>query len=82
MGRQLNIRSDQAYELASTLARKQQKSVTAVVEEALMAYSAGIETPQEKLERWKAMLELNRPLLGKSDFSVEDLYEPETGLPA
>ena len=81
MGRQLNIRSDEAYELASALASKQQMSVTSVVEEALKAYAAAIETPEEALARWMAMLERNRPLLGKSDFVLEDLYDAETGLP-
>lgn len=81
MGRQLNIRSDEAYELASSLASRQGKSVTSVVEEALAVYAATIETPDETLARWMAMLERNRPLLGKSDFEIEDLYDDETGLP-
>ena len=81
MGRQLNIRSDEAYEIASALASKQGRSVTAVVEQALKAYAAAEETPEEALARWMAMLERNRPLLGKSDFVIEDLYDSETGLP-
>lgn len=82
MGRQLNIRSDTAYELASALASKQGKSITMVVEEALKAHAAAMETPDDALARWMAMLEQNRPLLGQSDFVLEDLYDKETGLPA
>jgi len=82
VGRQLNIRSDRAYELASAMADKQQRSVTSIVEEALAAYAETIETPEETMTRWRTMLEANRPLLARSDFQIEDLYDPETGLPA
>ncbi len=82
MGRQLNIRSDRAYELASALSGKLGKSVTAVVEEALVAYRAASETPSETLARWKVLLEQDRKHLNDSDFKIEDLYDPETGLPA
>jgi len=82
MGRQLNIRSDRAYALASALADKHHKSITAVVEEALAAYQAAAEPRSERLARWEALLEEDWKHLNDSDFKIEDLYDPETGLPA
>lgn len=82
MGRQLNIRSDRAYEIASALSKKQRKSITTVVEEALAAYQAANETRGETFARWKKMLEKDWKNLNDSDFRIEDLYDPETGLPA
>lgn len=82
MGRQLNIRSDRAYEIATAIAHKEGKSITAVVEEALAAYQRATETSEERLARWKALLEEDWKNLNDSDFEIEDLYDPETGLPA
>jgi hypothetical protein len=81
MGRQLNIRSDRAYDIAAALAEKQGKSITAIVEEALAAYQAATEAPGDRLKRWEAMLEETWASLNDSDFKIEDLYDPETGLP-
>lgn len=44
MGRELIIRSDEAYALADDLARRLELSATEVVEEALRKYRASIET--------------------------------------
>lgn len=82
MGRELKIESDRAYELASALADKHGKSVTAIVEEALAAYHAAMEQPSERMEHWLSLLEEDWKHLNGSDFKVEDLYDPETGLPA
>lgn len=82
MGRQLNIRSDRAYEIATALAEKEGRSITAVVEAALAAYQHANETSEERLARWKALLEEDWKNLNDSDFKIEDLYDPETGLPA
>jgi hypothetical protein len=82
MGRQLNIRSDRAYALASELSKKQHKSITKVVEEALAAYQAANETQSETVARWRELLEQDWANLNDSDFRIEDLYDPETGLPA
>ena len=82
MGRQLNIRSDRAYEIAAALAEKEGKSITAVVEAALAAYQQANETSEERLARWKAQLEETWANLNDSDFKIDDLYDPETGLPA
>lgn len=81
MPRQLNIRSDRAYELAAALARKQGKPITAIVEEALTAYGAALGDKGERLARWKAQLEASRKMLNAEPFEIEDLYDPETGLP-
>jgi hypothetical protein len=82
MGRQLNIRSDRAYDIAAALAEQQGKSITAIVEEALAAYQTATEAPSDRLKRWEAMLEETWESLNDSDFKIEDLYDPETGLPA
>ena len=82
MARQLNIRSDRTYEIAAALADKEGKSVTAIVEEALAAYQAAIETPSERLKHWRALLKEDWKHLNNSDFEIDDLYDPETGLPA
>jgi hypothetical protein len=81
MGRQLNIRSDRAYEIASALSKKQHRSIAAVVEDALAAYQAANETRGETVARWKKMLEQTWAQRNDSDFRIEDLYDPETGLP-
>lgn len=81
MGRQLNIRSDRAYALASELSKKQHKSITRVVEEALAAYRQANETQSETVARWKKMLEETWAQRNDSDFKIDDLYDPETGLP-
>jgi len=81
MGRQLSIRSDRAYELASALSRKRHKSITKVVEEALAAFQQANETEDETVARWKKMLEHTWAQRNDSDFKIEDLYDPETGLP-
>jgi hypothetical protein len=82
IGRQLNIRSDRAYQLAAELAGRQGKSITRVVEEALVAYRAATEPHGERLARWEAQLEETWKHLNDSNFKIEDLYDPETGLPA
>jgi len=50
MARQLNIRSDEAYEIASNLADHLGTSTTAVVVDALRAYEARL-APPAKLHR-------------------------------
>ena len=79
MARQLNIRSDRAVELARDLAARHGKPVARIVEEALEAY--GGETKEERLARWKKMLEEGLKEDNGSDFEIEDMYDPETGLP-
>ena len=87
MGRQLNIRSDRARALAAELAARHNKPVTRIVEEALEAYAEAqkggeeAEDREAKLSRWRDLLEETWANLNDSDFKIEDLYDPETGLP-
>jgi hypothetical protein len=85
MGRQLNIRSDRARALAAELAARHNKPVARIVEEALEAYAEaekGDEDREATLRHWRALLEETWDNLNDSDFKIEDLYDPETGLPA
>jgi hypothetical protein len=85
MPRQLNIRSDRAAELARDLSARHGKPIALIVEEALEAYAdeaAAKETPEERLERWLKLLEEDWKHLNRSEFKIDDLYDPETGLPA
>jgi hypothetical protein len=87
MGRQLNIRSDRAYELATRLAAERGTPVARVVEEALDALAAADAQQREaskqaKLKHWMELLEEGwKHLDPDCDFKIEDLYDPETGLP-
>jgi hypothetical protein len=88
MGRQLNIRSDRARALAAELAARHSKPVTRIVEEALEAYAKADRGKEERedrettLRQWRELLEEDRKYLNDSDFEIDDLYDPETGLPA
>lgn len=87
MGRQLNIRSDEAYELATRIAQRRNGSITQVVVQALAELDARDlageqETREQKLARWKRLLAEDRKHFDPNcDFKIEDLYDPETGLP-
>lgn len=82
MGREWKIESDKAYEIASALADRHGKSMTVIVEEALAAYEEATQQPSERMKHWLSLLEEDWKHLNDSDFKVEDLYDPETGLPA
>lgn len=88
MGRQLNIRSDRAFELATRLAAERGTAVTRVVEEALEQLARADEEQAEAkaqatLRRWMELLEEGwKQRDPDCDFKIEDLYDPETGLPA
>ena len=90
MPRQLNIRSDEAYEAAHRLADHLGQTTTRIVEDALRAYAAGRIMPSRKVTRddaeafvaeLGALIETanrNRPAGLTSDHS--DFYD-ENGLP-
>ena len=81
MARQLNIRSDRAYELASRLAARRGQPVARVVEDALEAAEAKEDTPEERYKQLKAALEATWALPRATPaFSLEDMYD-EDGLP-
>jgi hypothetical protein len=90
MGKQLSIRSDEAYELAHQLARKQKRSVTAVVVDALRLEASGAgaesdmfseEAVADRLKRMQDVVRLTRENF-KPDASDDhgDMYD-ENGLP-
>lgn len=82
MGKQFNIRSDKAYELASDMAARHGKPIVRIVEEALTAYR-DVEIEQRR-KAWREALEHDwvRLRQSTSNFEIEDLYDPETGFPA
>jgi antitoxin VapB len=90
MGKQLNIRSDEAYELAQALARQENKSVTRVVTESLRARAAAsaalrdMFAPAAVMEREKALTALieRQRLSLPPGMTVDhsDLYDKD-GLP-
>jgi antitoxin VapB len=90
MGRQLNIRSDEAYVLAHKLARKQKRSVTAVVVDALreqeksMQPAEDIYSEQAVEERLKQLNALIAKFKGSLEPGItsdhSDMYD-EHGLP-
>lgn len=86
MGRQLNIRSERARELAIRVAKRRNVPITRAVEQALAEADARDEAEQRESraatrELWNRLLEEDWKHLNDSDFKVEDLYDPETGLP-
>ncbi len=81
MGKQMNIRSDLAYELASEKAAITGKTLAQVIEDALVADRE--REIAERRARWDIALANDRAVLAESapKFTIEDLYDPETGLP-
>lgn len=80
----LNIKNEAVHELVREAARRTGQSQTSVVEIALQRYLADLDRETRYAEadaivadmqrRWR---ESNAP-----PFDAEDLYDPETGLPA
>lgn len=87
MPRQLNIRSDEAYEIAHRAAKQSGKSVTEIVTEALRARhgpSAREVSPEDAAETLKILTELSREGGRRkkpgATSNHDDLYD-EFGLP-
>jgi hypothetical protein len=89
MGKQLNIRSDEAYALAHRLARTQRRSVTAVVEDALRQEAMNMDRRESSLipkaqAEFQRIMELARQVRAMipPDTSLDhsDMYD-ENGLP-
>lgn len=88
--RQLNIRSDEAYERASSLARRLGHTTTEIVVEALRRYASEVEPrnergltveQQEKFDYLQALSEeVSRHKLPGATSNHDDLYD-EYGLP-
>lgn len=82
MGAQMNIKSDEAYAIASELAAREQTSLTQVVLEALRARKLAL-SQNERLERAMAIARDMRARLGPDFFETDHdalLYD-ENGLP-
>ena len=88
MGMQLNIKSDEAYRLATRLAELTGESRTTAVTELLRDRVTELERKQQAQERVRQVVaiaaEIRAEILqnGHSlDFSTDELYDPDTGLP-
>lgn len=88
MGRQLNIRSDEAYELAHTISRRTGRPVTEVVRDALRVYGDTLPavdgmTPTQ-LQRYEALRALAKRTAAQklpgATSDHDDMYD-EYGLP-
>lgn len=81
MGKQFNIRSDRAHELATDMSKRFGKPINKVVEEALEAYDA--HNAAKEAEVWGPLLRAAQQAARETpaDFDLDDLYDPETGLP-
>ena len=82
MTRQFNIRSEKARELALDLSKMLHRPLATVVEDALTAYKRKID--EDEAELWGPLLRETQAAFRASTvkFEIEDLYDPETGLPA
>ncbi|MDQ6525165.1 type II toxin-antitoxin system VapB family antitoxin [Nocardioides sp. LHD-245] len=88
----LNIKNPRVHELAREAARLTGKSQTSVIEEALVKLLADYGADPVEAERRRRIDAVNRIALRWRDLpeiegedrirDVEDLYDPETGLPA
>lgn len=81
MPKQLNIRSDRAHGLALDMSRRFNRPLSKIVEDALEAYDA--KNAREEAELWGPLLREAQAAFRESKvkFEIEDLYDPETGLP-
>lgn len=84
MTKQFNIRSTKAHELAVSLARRHGKPMHRIVEEALAEFDKAHGAGDAERELWGPLLERAQQAAREapSDFRIEDLYDPDTGLPA
>jgi antitoxin VapB len=80
----LNIKNETVHELVREAARRTGQSQTSVVETALRKYLDDLERDARLARADRIVAEMQR-LWRESDeppFTPEDLYDPETGLPA
>jgi hypothetical protein len=83
VGQQIAIRSERARELVTRLSKRHGKSITATIEDALIAMEARDEVAMaERLERWRKVIEpIQKHVLEHGvTFETEDMYD-EDGLP-
>lgn len=83
MGAQLNIKSDEAYELATKIARREGVSLTQAVLDALRARQWDL-TKEERFKEVMALCRETAALLSAKTLAFDidkELYDEETGLP-
>jgi hypothetical protein len=81
---QVHIRNAEAAHLARTLAHQTGKTINEVVLDALRQYrpSPGSESSPETLARWRELLRKDWANRNPGpEIPIEDLYDPDTGLP-
>lgn len=78
----MNIKSEEAHRLAKELAQIEGRSMTQVVIDALRDRLRRQSAPARRAKAEKALQELRELLKGQPPLSTDDLYDPETGLPA
>jgi antitoxin VapB len=85
MGAQLNIKSDDAYSLASRLSELTGESLTTVVTKALQAELDREQRLRDKAERKARLLKLAEEIRANMEPGITSdhswLYDDETGLP-
>jgi hypothetical protein len=84
MTKQFNIRSAKAHAIALKHARARSQSLQQIVEAALEEFDSKHQPIVDEETLWGSLLrkaqdEVRR---SKSNFRIEELYDPETGLPA
>ena len=80
----LNIKNERVHDLVREAAKLTGKSQTSVVEEALRSYLDAL-TRQDRRSRADETLAEMQAIIrehGGLGMRIEDLYDPETGLPA
>ncbi len=82
----LNIKNERVHDLVREAARLTGKSQTSVVEEALRRYLDQIEQAENRASRDaeldQLLAQMRRELAGVDlHAAIEDLYDPDTGLP-
>ncbi len=83
MTKQVSIRSQKAHELAIKLSQRHNKTITALIEEALAEMDARDEAALEaRRARYRAAIEHDQALFRESGivFEIEDMYDDD-GLP-
>jgi antitoxin VapB len=80
----LNIKSEAVHALVREAAARTGMSQTSVVEEALRRYLEELDRPTRRLRFEELVADMQRRVRehGGLKMTPEDLYDPETGLPA
>lgn len=77
----MNIKNQEAYDLARQLAREEGKSITQVVLEALRDRYRQLDAKERRRKFNQLRKEMAKDLEGLKSTDIDDLYDEETGLP-